>query len=291
MLLFVAMCVIWGIPYLLIRVAVREVAPPTLVFARTAPAALLLLPLAAGRRELLSVLCRWRWLVVYSLVELAVPWLFLSEAEERLSSSTSGLLVAATPLVAAIIYPLLSRSEHLRLHRGQLAGLLIGFAGVGALVGFDLRGIGIEPVAEVAVTVVGYACGPLIIDRKLSDLPPLGVVSVSVAVTALIYLPVALTHLPSHLSAEAGASVATLAVVCTAAAFVTFFALVTTIGPSRSLVITYFNPLVAVLLGCTVLGEPFGPGIVVGLPLVLAGSVLATRGSPARGSPARPAGS
>jgi len=275
--LFVAMCVIWGIPYLLIRVAVRELAPPTLVFSRTAPAALLLLPLAAWRRELRPVLCRWRWLVVYSVVELGVPWLFLSQAEERLTSSTSGLLVAATPLVAAVIYPLISRSEHLRLDRRQLTGLLIGFAGVGALVGFDLHGIGIEPVAEVAVTVVGYACGPLIIDRKLSDLPPLGVVSLSVALTALIYTPSALTNLPRHLSAEVGASVVTLAVVCTALAFVTFFALVTTLGPSRSLVITYFNPLVAVLLGCTILGEPFGAGIAVGLPLILAGSVLATR--------------
>jgi drug/metabolite transporter (DMT)-like permease len=277
--LFAVMCVVWGIPYLLIRIAVRDLSPPTLVFFRTAPAALLLLPLAVRQRSLRAALARWRWVVVYTAVELGVPWLLLSRAEQHLASSTSGLLVAGTPLVAAGVYPIVTRSD--RLDWRRLLGLVVGFCGVGAVVGFDLRGADLVSVAEVGITVVGYATGPLIISRKLSELPGLGVITVSLALGALGYAPVALTHLPRHLSAEVVLSVAVLAVVCTAVAFVLFFGLIKEIGPSRSLVITYFNPLVAVLLGCTVLGEPFGAGIAVGLPLILFGSVLATGRPPA----------
>ena len=273
-LLFVTMCVIWGIPYLLIRVAVRELSPPTLVFFRTAPAALLLLPLAAHRGSLRPVLAHWRWLLAYTVVELAVPWLLLSRAEQHLTSSTSGLLVAGTPLVAAVVYPLATRSAHL--DRRRLLGLLVGFAGVGALVGIDLPGPDLVSLVEVGATVVGYAGGPLIISRKLSTLPAIGVVSLSVTIAAIGYAPIALTHLPHRPSTEVVASVAVLAVVCTAAAFVLFFALIREIGPSRSLVITYLNPLVAVLLGCTLLHEPFTVGIAVGFPLILLGSILAT---------------
>ena len=137
-LLFIALCVIWGIPYLLIRVAVRELPPPALVFLRTAPAALLLAPLALHRRELRPLLARWRWVVLYTAVELAIPWLLLSHAEERLSSSLAGLLVAAVPLIAAVLYRTVGAGEHLDAHR--LVGLVIGFVGVAALVGIDTSG-------------------------------------------------------------------------------------------------------------------------------------------------------
>jgi drug/metabolite transporter (DMT)-like permease len=277
MLLFAAMSAIWGIPYLLIRVAVRELSPPDLVFFRTAPAALLLLPIAAHRRALGPLLAQWRWIVAYTVIELAVPWLFLSSAEQHLASSTSGLLVAGTPLVAAVVYPLVTRTAHL--DRRRMAGLLVGFAGVAALVGLDLRGTDFASVAEVGVTVIGYACGPLIISRRLSALPSFGVVSASLTLAALGYAPIALTHLPRHVSTEVVSSVAVLAVVCTAMAFVLFFELIREIGPARSVVITYLNPAVAVLLGCTVLAEPFTVGIAVGFPLILLGSVLATGGT------------
>jgi len=269
------MSVIWGTPYLLIRVAVRELSPATLVFARTLPAAVLLIPLALHRGELGPLLARWRWVVVYTAVEVALPWLFLSRAEQHLTSSTAGLLIATVPLIAVVLYRLVSPStEHITSRR--LIGLIVGFAGVGALVGFDLHGTSLTAVAEVAVPAVGYALGPLIISRRLSDLPSLGVVSASVALTAVVYAPAALTHRPAHLSLEVVGAVAGLAFVCTALAFLIFFALIAEIGPARSTVITYVNPAVAVLLGVVLLGEHFTAGIAVGFPLILVGSVLAT---------------
>ncbi len=271
------MCVIWGIPYLLIRVAIREISPPTLVFARTAPAALLLIPLALHRGQLRPLLAQWRWVVVYTVVELAIPWLLLSRAEQHLTSSVAGLLIASVPLISALLYRASRNTEPL--DRRRLLGLVIGFAGVAALVGIDAEGTNIVAVAEVGVCALGYSLGPLIISRRLADLPGLGVVAASVALVAVGYAPVALTHLPPDLSAEVIGSVAVLAFICTALAFVLFFQLIVEVGPARATVITYVNPAIAIVLGVTLLSEPFTVGIAVGFPLILVGSVLATRRS------------
>lgn len=273
-LLFAALSIIWGIPYLLIRVAVRELSPPTLVFFRTAPAAILLLPLAARRRQLRLLLPHWPWVLAYTVAELAVPWLMLSRAEQHVSSSMAALLIAAVPLLGAVLYPLLGAGE--RLHWQRLAGLFVGFAGVAALVGLDARGTNLLAVGEVGVCALGYTMGPLVISRRLAGLPNLGVVAASVFLTAAVYAPFGLARLPASISLKVGASVATLAVVCTASAFLIFFALIHEVGPSRSTVITYINPLVAVLLGVALLGERFTVGIGIGLPLILVGCVLAT---------------
>jgi drug/metabolite transporter (DMT)-like permease len=274
-LLFITMSVIWGTPYLLIRVAVRELSPATLVFARTLPAAILLIPLAVHGGHLRPLLRHWRWIVVYTVVEIALPWVFLSQAEKRLTSSVAGLLIATVPLIAVVLYRVVSPATE-RIDRRRFLGLIVGFAGVGALVGIDLHGTDLLAVAEIAVPAVGYAIGPLIISRRLSDLPSLGVVSTSVALTAILYAPAALTHLPPHVSLEVLAAVAGLAFLCTALAFLLFFALIAEVGPARSTVITYLNPAVAVLLGVALLGEKFTIGIALGFPLILVGSVLAT---------------
>jgi drug/metabolite transporter (DMT)-like permease len=258
----------------LIRVAVREIDPPTLVFARCAPAALLLLPLAAHRGSLRPLVSRWRWIALFALIEMAVPWLLLSTAEQHVTSSTAGLLIAGVPLIAAVLYPLFRHTE--RLDRRRILGLLVGFAGVAALVGIDVRGSDLLAVAEIGVVAIGYSLGPLVVARRLPDLPSLGVVSVALGLTALVYLPVAVTHRPAHLSAEVIWAVAGLAFVCSALAFLLFFALIAEVGPARSTVITYVNPAVAVVLGVALLGEPFTAGMAVGFPLILTGSVLAT---------------
>jgi drug/metabolite transporter (DMT)-like permease len=273
-LLFVAMCLIWGIPYLLIRVALRDLSPPTLVFARTFPAAVLLLPLALRRGYVRSVLPRWRWVVAFAVVEMAIPWLLLSRGEQKLTSSTAGLLIASVPLLAALVYRVSPDTD--RLMGRQLVGLLIGFAGVAVLVGVDVGRSDLLAVGEIGVVALGYSIGPLIVSRRLSDLPSLGVVSVAIGLTAVGYAPFALTNLPHQLRAEVVWSVVGLTLICTALAFWLFFALIAEVGPARSTVITYVNPAVAVLLGVTVLGEPFTTGIAVGFPLIVVGSVLAT---------------
>jgi drug/metabolite transporter (DMT)-like permease len=285
-LLFLSMSLIWGIPYLLIRVAIRELSPPTLVFARTLPAALILLPLAARRNELRALIPHLRWVLAFAAVELAVPWLLLTRAEQHLTSSTAGLLVASVPLIGGIVYRLSPHTDRLDLWRS--IGLVIGFAGVAVLVGLDIGRSNHLALAEVGVVALGYALGPLIVSRRLSDVPSLGVIGVAMALTALCYAPFALTRLPRHVDLEVGLSVAGLSLICTALAFVLFFALIAEVGPSRSTVITYFNPAVAIVLGVVVLGEPFTAGIALGFPLILVGSVIATGKSAASSSPSAP---
>lgn len=279
-LLFAAMCVIWGVPYLMIRVAVREVPPGTLVFARTALGALLLLPIAINRAALRPVLGKWLPLLVYTGFEVAAPWLMLSDAETKLSSSLTGLLIAAVPLVGVAIARLQGTDD--RVDASRALGLALGIGGVIALLGLDVGEVRLLPLIEVAVTVVCYAIGPAIFSRYLSDVPAMGVVVLSLAITAAGYLPVAVLNPPRHLPADVVWSVLGLASICTALAFVVFFALIADIGPARATVITYVNPAVAVLLGVTLLGERFTAGMAVGFPLILAGSVLAARRRTAR---------
>jgi drug/metabolite transporter (DMT)-like permease len=276
LLLFAAMCLIWGIPYLFIRIAVGELTPATLVFMRTGLAAVVLLPIAARLGALRPVLERWRPLLVFALIEIAIPWFALSSAEQRISSSLTGLLTSAVPLVGVVIAPLFGNREGIRTQ--NLAGLLVGLAGVAAIVGLDLRATGWIPLAEMAVVAVCYAVGPAILSRFLSGLPSVGVIALALAVCAAGYAPVAAVQWPQTVpSTGVLASVAVLAVVCTAVAFLVFFALIAEIGPVRATVITYVNPAVAAVAGVLVLHERLTAGMGIGFVLVLIGSTLATR--------------
>jgi drug/metabolite transporter (DMT)-like permease len=284
-LLFAAMCVIWGIPYLLIKVAVEDMSPALLVLARTTIAALILLPIAAARSELRPAFRHWRPVLAFAAIEIALPWLLLGEAETQISSSLTGLLIAATPLIGTAIAFTSGARERLSLDRA--AGLILGIVGVAAIVGVSVEGASLVPIAEVGLVALCYAVGPVILQRWLTGVPALGVIAASLAVTAVAYVPVvALSDPQLDPTAEAVASVVGLAVVCTALAFLLFFALIAEIGPVRATVITYVNPAVAAVLGVVVLGERFTAGMAVGFALVLAGSVLATRRPDAARAPA-----
>jgi drug/metabolite transporter (DMT)-like permease len=273
--LFLAMGVIWGVPYLMIKVAVEALTPASLVFLRTAVAALVLLPIALARGQVRPAIVRWRPLLAFTIAELAVPWLLLSNAERRLTSSLSGLLIAAVPLVGALL-GWATGGE--RLGPRRLAGLGIGIVGVAALVGLDLGTSDVPALIQMAIVAIGYAVGPFILARYLTGVPGFGVISAALTVTALAYLPGGIAQLPSHWpAAKVIGSVAVLAVLCTAVAFLVFFALIDEVGPVRATVITYVNPAIAVALGVVLLGESLSVGIVVGFALVLVGSVLATR--------------
>ena len=276
--LFAAMAVIWGIPYLLIKIAVGELTPAGLVLLRTALGAALLLPIAATRGWLTPLLPYWRGVIAYTVVEVSLPWFLLSDAERRLSSSLTGLLIAAVPLIGAVLQRLTRGDE--RMDPGRLAGLMVGLAGVAVLVGLNVSFKDLGAVGEVGLVAIGYATGPLIIARRLPRLPAVGVVAASLTLTAIAYAPLALPQLPRTLpSARVLLAVGILGVVCTALAFLLFFALIGEVGPVRATVITYFNPAVALLLGVTLLNEPLTVGAVVGFGLILVGSVLATRRS------------
>jgi drug/metabolite transporter (DMT)-like permease len=275
-LLFIALCVIWGIPYLLIKVAVREISPASLVFLRTAIGALVLLPVVVfSRSNLRALLPRWRPIALFTVVELAIPWLLLSDAERRLTSSLAGLLVASVPLVGVVIARMSGLPEPLGGRR--LAGLWVGLAGVVALLGLDVRGGELAAVGEMVLVAIGYAVGPMVVSRRLTDVPTLDVVAVSLALGALAYAPFGIAQLPPALPApEVIGAVVVLGVVCTAVAFVLFFRLIAEVGPVRATVVAYVNPAVAVAAGVTVLGEPLTVGTAVGFVLILAGSWLAT---------------
>ena len=272
------MSVIWGIPYLFIKIAVGELTPASLVFLRTAIGAALLLPIAAARNDLRPLLPHWKWIVVYTFVEVAAPWFLLSDAERRISSSLSGLLIALVPSIGAILAWATGSDD--RLDARRIAGLGLGFLGVAALVGLDVGASDIGAVAEVVLVALGYALGALIIARKLSGLPLFGVIAASLALTMVAYAPVGVVQLPSAFpSPEVVVAVVILGVVCTAIAFLVFFPLVAEVGPARATVITYVNPAVALALGVAILHEPLTVGIVVGFVLIVLGSVLATRRS------------
>lgn len=287
LILFAAMSLIWGIPYLFIRLAVAEITPATLVLARTALAAAILLPIAIGTVDLRPILARWRWVVAFAAVEIAIPWVALGSAEQHLSSSLTGLLIAGVPLVGTALALATGGAD--RLGRTGLVGLLIGLVGVAAIVGGDYSASDPTAFLQIAVVVVGYAVGPAILARRLGGLPTVGVMALSLALCAVVYLPIAVVQLPSVVpSSNVIVSVLILAVVCTAAAFLVFAALIDEIGPVRATVITYVNPAVAAVLGVLVLHETFTPPMALGFALVILGSTLATRTSRAAEAP-RPA--
>jgi drug/metabolite transporter (DMT)-like permease len=290
LLLFAALGIAWGIPYLFIKIAVAELEPGMVVLARAGLAAILLMPLAFLRREVGTVMRRWKPMLAYTIVEIILPWYFLSSAEQRLPSSTAGLLLAAVPLAGVAVAFVIGRPA--KLSRLNWLGIGAGMLGVAALVGLDIGGSDLGSVAEMAIVVIGYALGPAILARWMSDLPGVGVVAVSLAWTAIAYIPFVLltggwpTAWPST---PVVVSIVVLAVVCSAFAFLAMVALVAEIGPVRATAITYVNPAVAIIAGAVVLGERVTVWTIVGFALVLAGSYLVTKRR-ATAAPAAPAG-
>lgn len=246
-----------------------------LVFARTAVGAAVLLPLAlrAGRPTWLRE--RWRPLLAFAVIEIMVPWGLLSDAERHITSSMTGLLIAATPIVAVLVGRFTGDAE--RLGSARWAGLAIGLAGVAVLAGPALGDGSPWAIVEVLLVAVCYATAPIIAARRLSDVPALPMTAVCLSGAALVYAPPAVLTWPQTMpDGRVLAALAGLAVLCTALAFLVFFALIREVGPSRALVFTYVNPAVAVTAGVLVLGEPLTVSILVSFALILAGSVLAT---------------
>lgn len=273
--LFALMSLVWGLPYLLIKVSVRELHPAVIVEARTAIGALVLLPLAIRQGRIRPLLHVWRPFLAYTVVELAVPWYLLSDAERRLPSSLSGLLVATVPLFGVLLA--MATGHHDRLDRRGIAGLAVGLVGVAVLLGLDVGGGAFGAVGEVVLVALGYATGPLLAARFFGDQSSLALSAVSLTLVAVVYLPIATRQHPAHVPAgRVVASLVTLGLVCTALAFVAFFELIKEVGSTRATVITYLNPAVAVLLGVVFLGESFGATSVLGFVLILAGCWLST---------------
>ena len=276
--LFAAMSVAWGVPYLFIKIAVDDgLSPGFVAWSRVALGALVLLPVALRSGALRGL--PLGWLVAFAITEICIPFPLIGFGETRVSSSLAAILIASLPLMVTFLALRFDRSE--RPTRTRLLGMLVGLGGVAALVGIDIGGTGSELIGAGAILVatMGYACGPLIVNRQLSDADPLGPVTAAMVIASIILLPFGIGDFPSQTpSGEAILAVVVLGLVCSATAFLVFFRLIAEVGPSRATVITYVNPVVALALGVAVLGESVTAGAVAGLLLILAGSWLATDG-------------
>lgn len=271
------MGVIWGMPYLFIKEAVATLSPAAVVAGRTLGGALLLLPIAARQGVLRPALAQWRWVVAFGVIEMAGPFMLLSHAEQTLPSGLTGLLVSTVPLASAVIG--FARGERSALGIGRVVGLVVGIAGVALVVGGGgdgtIRALG---VAEVLLTSVCYAIAPFIVATRLRDVPALGSIVISLGVVGLGYLPVAFATQQATPTLRSVAALGALGVLCTAIAFVVFFALIAEIGPTRAPLITYVNPVVALALGVVLLDESISAMMMAGIPLILVGCWLAAGG-------------
>jgi drug/metabolite transporter (DMT)-like permease len=275
--LFAAISVIWGMPYLFIKIGVKDLTPGFLAWSRVALAALVLLPLALRTGALRGL--PLRWLVAFAAVEIAIPFPLIGFGEQRISSSLAAILIAALPLVVAFFALRFDHAE--RPTPTRLVGMFVGLGGVVALVGIDIgaRGAELLGAAAVLAATLGYAAGPLIVKRHLSGADPLGPVTAAMAIASIMLLPFGIGDFPTEVpQTDTLVAIAVLGLVCSAAAFLLFFRLIAEVGPSRATVITYVNPIVALALGVAVLGESVTAGAIAGLLLILAGSWLATDG-------------
>lgn len=278
-LLFGAMCLLWGVPYLLISVVVESFSPPAMVAGRTLIAALLLLPFAIRSGAIKAAWKHWPWVLAFGLVEMAGPFFLLGHAEQSLPSGLTGLLVATVPLFAAIIA--LGGGDRGVLSPARLIGLLIGFVGVGVVVaGPGLTGGKVDFLAagEVLLVAVLYATAPFIVARKLGHVPSIGTITLALLFIGILYLPLALLTQHTVPTLPSIAALIALGVICTAIAFLAFFALIKEVGPVRAPLFTYVNPVIAIILGAIVLAEPLTPGLIIGFPLVIIGCWFAGTG-------------
>ena len=286
--LFAIVALLWGIPYLFIKVAVEDMSPAMVAFGRIVIAFAVLLPYAWYKGAFRGLAARWRIMVFYSVVEITLPWPLIGFGETRVSSGLAAILIAAVPLVVALLAIRFDQAE--RAHGSRLVGLVVGFAGVVVLLGLDVAGRPGELLGAGAILLaaVGYAAGPMIIKQRFSDLDPLGPVTASMGISMVLLAPFALATWPEESpSGDAIASVLVLGVICSAIAFLAFFALIAAAGPGKATIITYVNPVVAVTLGVLLLDESVGPSAIAGLLLILAGSWLSTGGKLPPGLTAR----
>ena len=277
-LLFAVMGVIWGLPYLFIKVAVAHLAPAVIVFGRTSLAAVVLLALAGRSGAIVPAVRHWKPVLAFAAIEMAGPWLLLTNAEKRLPSGLTGMLVSCVPIFGALSAYALGDRSALRFVR--VVGIAVGLGGVALLVHGDF-GSGPIPwwsVVQVLLVCVGYATAPFIVARRLGDVPTIGVVAVAVAAVALVVAPLAWFARPGEMPpATTLWAMLGLAFVCTGIAFVVFFALISEVGPARATLITFVNPAVAVVLGAVALDESITAATIAGFVLVLGGCWLATR--------------
>ena len=276
--LFVAMSLLWGVPYLLIKVAVAELDPSLVVFVRLALASIVLVPFAFATGALRRVRGRWRSLATISVVGIVAPFLLIGYGEQHITSSLAALLIAADPLFIVVLAVWLDASE--RMSGLRLVGLCLGLVGVAVLLGLNVSadelGLGFLGSAFVLIAALCYALSALLV-KRLGAMPALGTTSVTLTTSAVLLAPLAAATMPRQLpSWTAIASLVVLGILCTAIAYVIYYELIAAAGAGRASLITYVNPAVAVVLGVLVLGEPVTTSTILGFGLIIVGCAVST---------------
>ena len=276
--LFIFVGFLWGIPYLLIKVAVEELSPTIIVLSRVVIGSAILIPIAMKRGSLMPAIKAWRYVIPYAIGEMIGPWFLITAAEEKMTSGLAGLLVATVPIWATLIASL--HGDKTVWQSKRLVGILIGFIGIVLVVGIESFSgrQSIVAIFMILIAAIGYAWAVTMVTTKIPHIEPISINAVAMVFTVFVYLPFLFLHMPEKVpSTEALGSVIILGLFPTALAFILFFQLIKDIGTARGSLVTYLNTAFAVMLGVIILNEPFTLGIAIGLPLVLIGSYFASR--------------
>jgi drug/metabolite transporter (DMT)-like permease len=276
--LFILCGFLWGVPYLFIRIAVRDFSPSSIVFARVAIGSLILIPISLRHGTLRIALRGYKYIALYALTEIIGPWFLITRAETKIPSGLTGLLVATVPIWSTIFASL--AGDKTVWHHKRLVGIVVGFIGVVALVGIESFSgkTDLESILAVLLASVGYGYAVNMISKKLPGVSGIAINAVAMAMATIVYAPFAIAQWPhGQVATSSILSMIALGILPTAMAFIVFFAIMDEIGAARASLVTYLNTAFAVLLGVLILSEPLTLGMAIGLPMVLIGSYLASR--------------
>lgn len=275
---FILIGFLWGVPYLFMRVAVREWEPSVVVFGRVVIGAAILFPIAFRRGVIKQSLKGFKWILAYAIFEMCGPWYLITHAETKINSGLAGLLVATVPIWSTI-YSSISGDKTVWHHK-RLLGIVIGFIGLILIVGIETISGAADTfsVFQTVLAAILYSTAMAIILKGMPNGDGVAINAIAMSITAIIFAPAAISAWPEQLpSFNATASLIGLGVLSTGLAFMIYFKLVKEIGQARGSMVTYLNTAFAVVLGVVILGEPLTIGIITGLPLVLIGSYFASR--------------
>ena len=270
---------LWGIPYLLMKVAVEEIPPSAIVAGRTLIGAAILIPVALYRKTFKGAVLGFKFVAFYALLEMIGPWILISTAQKKIDSGLAGLLISTVPIFAAIITSM--RGDHTVWQFKRMFGIVVGFIGLIAVVGIESFSGNSHPasIAMMILAAMGYSYAIIMVTTNLPLVDGIAINGLAMAITSIFWAPLAIAQWPSQITLKPALSLIALGVLCTALAFLVFFKLLVEIGPARGSLVTYLNTSVAVVLGVIVLNEPITIGLIIGLPLVLIDSYLASKKS------------
>jgi len=277
-ILFTLVGLLWGVPYLFMKVAVEELSTPMIVFTRLMIGAALLVPLALREGSLKSALKYWRYILLYAVLEMVIPWSLITSSQRNLSSGVVALLVATVPIWATLFAH--QTGDSTAAHRVRIFGIIIGLIGITLIVGIEsISDFGnIRALLQILVAAASYAWAVNMITRKAPGISGIAINGIAMMISSVIFAPFAIANRPETLpSLEVTLSMLGLGVLCSGIAFWVFFVVLDEIGPARASLVVYPNTAVAVVLGIVILREPITLAILIGLPLVLVGSYFASR--------------